>query len=67
MDQYKQDSVAIKKNKSQEDDAFGSSIKILESRISQQDLLLENLQKEIKRLKAKIDRHANYLNQEHRG
>jgi vacuolar-type H+-ATPase subunit I/STV1 len=62
MDQYKK-SGPVKKVEKNTNDTPSSQIKHLEEKIDRQQDLIDDLQKEIRRIKSKMDAHAVIINQ----
>jgi hypothetical protein len=46
---------------------MGDDTASLKSQIQEQNRLIEELQKEVRRLKQKLDRHADYINRQNHG
>ena len=66
MEQYEQGAPPSKAPEQRDQDLSGT-IDRLQRRVAQQDTVIENLQREVRRLKEKLDRHADHLNRQQRG
>lgn len=67
MQQYDQSGPAPTQFQSTSEHKIEEVIERLQSHVAQQDVLIENLQKEIRRLKDKLDGHADHINRLNRG
>lgn len=66
MEQYERSAPPATVTEKQNQDLAGA-VDNLQRRVAQQDALIEDLQRQVRRLKEKMDRHADYLNRQQRG
>lgn len=67
MEQYEKSGTGAKVNQESSAPDLDARLRRLEEDHRQQQEIIVELQTEIRRLKAKLDRHADYLNKQQRG
>ena len=65
MEQYEQGGPPRVQSQNSQD--FERMLDRLNKKVIEQDMLIENLQRDIRKLKEKLNRHADHLNRQQRG